>query len=918
MSDLPGGTVTFVFTDIEGSTALLQHLGDVRFSEVLTEHGRLIRSAFQKGGGQELDTQGDSFLVAFPRARDALAASVEVQRGINTSPWPGGVSLRVRMGLHTGEPLHVADRYVGLDVHRAARICSAAHGGQVLLSQTARDLVEHDLPPGVSLRDLGEHRLKDLQRPERIFQLLHAELPVDFPPLRSLDVLPNNLPIHLTSFVGRNRETAEVKRLLPTSRLLTITGVGGCGKTRLALQVAADLLEEFPDGVWLVELGTLSDSELVAQRVASAMSVREEAGRPVLATLADHLRQKQLLLLVDNCEHLVGACAHLVETLLKACPRLHVLCTSREALGVPGEIAWHLASLTLPDPHGAARPESLMQCDGTRLFIERAVVASRAFNVTDQNASWLADVCRRLDGIPLAIELAAARTTVLTVQQIAVRLDDCFRLLTGGGRTVLPRHQTLLAAMDWSYGLLSEQERALLRRLSVFAGGWTLEAAEGVCAWEGIETHEVLDLLTHLVAKSLVAMEERDGEARYHLVETVRQYCRDKLRESGEAGVYERHRNWFLQLVERAKPELQGPDQRHWLNRLEQEHDNLRAALQWSQMEPGSGEAGLTLVAGLWRFWEVHGYLIEGRGWLERMLQRTGGQVSDLRASALSGAGILAYRQGDYVSAAGFYEESLALYRQLENGRGIAFALANLGSVASQQGDHARTRSLYEESLAAVRDSGDQRDVAFALINVAGATEQLGDYARARALYEESVATFEALRDKWGMAHALNNLGLMACRQHDLASARSLHERALVLQRELSDGRGVARTLHNLADVAMQQGESAWAKSLCTESLAIRRELGDRSGIAATLERLARIAATAGDPERAARLLGAAEALRAAIGAPLPASGRADYDHTVAGVQAGLGDEGFADARVKGRAMELEEAIRYALEEPRT
>ena len=614
MSPLPSGTVTVLFTDIEGSTLLLQRLGDAGYAHVFAEHRRLLRAAFEAGSGHEIETQGDGFLVAFQSARDAVLTALAAQRAITAHPWPDGGVLRVRVGLHTSEPVGGGGAYVGLGLHRAARICSAGWGGQILLSRTTADLLENDMPEGASLRDLGEHRLKDLQRPEKVFQLLHPDVPTDFPPLRSLDSLPNNLPRQLTSFIGREREMAEVRRLLSTTRLLTLTGSGGCGKTRLALQVAADLVEAFAEGVWFVDLAPLSDPALVPQTVAATLRVREEPGRPILITLSEYLQPRHLLLVLDNCEHLVGACAELAQALLRACPHLQILATSREPLRIGGETTWRVPSLSLPDLLRLPLVESLAEYEAVRLFTDRAEVVLPGFLVTDQNALAVAQVCHRLDGIPLAIELAATRVKVLPVHQIAARLDDRFRLLTGGSRTALPRQQTLRAVMDWSYILLSEKERTLLRRLSVFAGGWTLDAAEAVCSGNRIETVEVLDLLAQLVDRSLVAVDREDAEARYRLLDTVRQYAREKLQDSGEeTEVHGRHREWFLDLAERTEPELLGPEQGVWLARLEAEHDNLRAALTWSQQEEEGGEAGLRLAGALGRFWWMRGHLTEGR-----------------------------------------------------------------------------------------------------------------------------------------------------------------------------------------------------------------------------------------------------------------------------------------------------------------
>ncbi len=458
MPSLPTGTVTFLFTDIEGSTTLLQRLGDRRYAEVLAEHQRLVRDAFAKGNGQEIDTQGDAFLVAFSRARDAVATAVAAQQALMKHPWTDGASLRVRMGLHTGEPVGATDRYVGLDVHRAARICSAGHGGQILLSDAVSGLAARDLPPGVSLRDLGTHRLKDLREPEHLFQVMHPDLPTDFPPLKSLDALPNNLPRQLTSFVGRDREMAEVKKLLATTCLVTLTGAGGSGKTRLALHVATDVLERYPDGVWLAQLAPLSEPALVPKAVASALDIPEQPARLLTDTVVDYLRSRSLLLLLDNCEHLLQACADLANVLLQACPNLCILATSREALGIAGELTYRVPSLSLPDLKRLPSPESLTQYEAVRLFVERAAFSKPGFQITSSNAAAVAQVAHRLDGIPLAIELAAARVKALPVDVIAARLDDQFRLLTGGSRTGLPRHQTLRATLDWSYNWLSEQE----------------------------------------------------------------------------------------------------------------------------------------------------------------------------------------------------------------------------------------------------------------------------------------------------------------------------------------------------------------------------------------------------------------------------------------------------------------------------
>jgi predicted ATPase/class 3 adenylate cyclase len=740
---LPTGTVTFLFADIEGSTRLLQHLGD-RYAEVLAGCRRLLRAAYQKRGAEEVDTQGDALFVAFSRAKDAVAAAVAAQRAISAHPWPDGTAVRVRMGLHTGEPLSAETGYVGLDVHRAARICAAGHGGQILLSGTTRELVQNDLPEGISLRDLGLHRLRDLAQSQHLFQVVIPNSPRDFPPLNTLDTLPNNLPRLLTSFIGREREMAEIKQLLSTTCLLTLTGAGGSGKTRLALQVAADLLEQYPDGVWFVELAARSDPALVPLTVASSLGVHEHPRQELTETLVDHLRPKSLLILLDNCEHLLVACARLADGVLRACPNVRVIATSREGLGIGGETLYPVPALPDPDPQRMPPMKDLIGYEAVRLFLERATAVVPTFTITAQNAQAVAQICHRLDGIPLAIELAAARVKALGVDQLVARLDDRFRLLTGGSRTALPRHQTLRAAMDWSFALLTEQEQILLRRLSVFAGGWSLEAAEAICPGDAIEGPDILDLLTRLVDRSLVIVEPRSGEARYHLLETVRQYARDRLLESGEAaGIRIRHQGWFLALAERAEPELRGPSQMIWLERLKTEHDNLRVALEWSKMDANSALLGVRLVGALQWFWFMfmHNY-VEGREWLQWALSRATEVPAHTRAKLLTGAGMMAWVLYEHERARALLQESLSLFRRLGDNWAIAFALHHLAHVAVAQGDFGQGTTLFEESLALFRETGDRWGLGLTLTCLGDAAIGQGDYHRAEPLLEESLTLF--------------------------------------------------------------------------------------------------------------------------------------------------------------------------------
>lgn len=762
----------------------------------------------------------------------------------------------------------------------------------------------------------------------------------------------SNLPSQTTSFIGREHESAEVTRLLGSTRLLTLTGVGGGGKTRLALQVAGGLRDTFPDGAWFVELAPLSDASLVVQTVATALGVTEEPGRTPADSLVAFAASKRLLLILDSCEHLVAAAAHLATGLLGACPSVRILVTSREPLAVAEEITFRVPSLSLPHEHAALLPDTLMSCEAARLFAERAAAIEPAFRVIPENAAAVARICRRLDGIPLALELAAAQLNTLTVDQIADRLDDRFRLLTDASRTDLPRHQTLRAAMDWSHDLLSDGERAVLRRASVFAGGFALEAATAVCAEDGVAADEIGPLVGRLVNKSLLLAERPQDEPRFRLQETVRWYGRDRLLEEGErARACARHRDWYLALAERSEAELQGADQQRWIARLEREHDNLREAIAFSLGEPSGSEA-VRLVAALWWFWHTRGYLTEGRSWLARAIGAGPTDNPRARARALYGAGFLAWRQGEFDQAQAFGRESLNIARALGNALGMAAATSLLEQVARSQGHYARAAALPEQNLAMFRELGETWGIATALISVGNAARFQGNYGRAREALEESLGLFRSANDPSGTAAALHFLALVARDQGDYARAEAAGQESVDLNRRLGDASRVAFSLHVLGLVARDQGRSALAEALLEESLGIfrdledtwgvttalvslgvaarlrgahvqaaallqeglslRKRLGDKVGIAECLEDLAAVAV--GDsPERAVRLLGAGEALRGSMGAQLPPAHRADCERAAEIALARLGREAFEHAWSAGRRMDAQRAVEEAL-----
>jgi predicted ATPase/DNA-binding SARP family transcriptional activator len=689
-------------------------------------------------------------------------------------------------------------------------------------------------------------------------------------------VLLSRIPRPVSSLVGREKEIEEVAVSLATARLVTLTGTGGVGKTRLATAVATASAENYADGIWFIDLAPLSDAALIPRAVASVLGMREEPAPSLIEALCTHLQSKSLLLVLDNCEHLLSACGHLVEALLQAAPNLRLLTTSRENLGITGEVSYRVPCLSLPDATHVPTIESLGQYEAIRLFVERARSRQAAFTLSERNSGQVLHICRSLDGIPLAIELAAAWVRALSVAEIDARLKDRFSLLTGGNRTGMPRQQTLLATLDWSCSLLTEKEKSVLLRLSVFAGGWGLEAAETVCGSDPVEQGKVLDLLVRLVDKSLVVYEQPDGVGRYRLLETMRQYTRIRLQESeGAEPARKRHLDFFLQLAEEIEPQFIGPEQIHLLARLEAEHDNLRTALDYCK-EAENGEIGLRLATALWRFWHTHGHAPEGRRRLEEALASRGAAApTELRAKALNGlAGIVLFL-GDYAAAQTLLAESLAIRRKLGNGLGVTIALNNLGTIAQQLGDFKAARSLHEEALAIYRDREDAKMVAATLVNA----------------------------------------GYAAFSQNDYQAARAYNEECLVLSRQLGDRQSVALALDNLGDIARVSGEYVLAHSHHAEALTIVLELGDQRLAAQCLEGLGRVAAEQGNPKRALRLFAFENGLRHALSTPQSATEQQQQDGYIAVARSVLSTESFEQAWSEGAAMSLEQAIQYTLYE---
>jgi predicted ATPase/DNA-binding SARP family transcriptional activator/DNA-binding CsgD family transcriptional regulator len=734
----------------------------------------------------------------------------------------------------------------------------------------------------------------------------------------------HNLPAPRTSFVGREREMVEVKRTLAMTRLLTLTGAGGSGKTRLALEVARDLISAYPDGVWLVELAPLSEPELVAQEVAGALEVQERPGQPLADTLVDALGDQGLLLVLDNCEHLVEAAAQLGDTLLDSCPRLRVLATSREPLGIRGEVLWQVPPLSLPaTTNGKSTVEGLTRYEAVRLFVDRARLRLPDFGLTEENAGAVARVCRKLDGIPLAIELATARMGALAVEQVAQRLEVSLDVLKGASRSAAPRQQTLRATLEWSHNLLSGAERALFRRLSMFAGGWTLEAAEAVCSGGGIEEEDVLDLLGGLVDKSLVvAGAAAGGAVRYRMLEPIRQYAREKLEESAEAyEVRGWHTDFFLTLAEEAEPELFGSQQGSWVERLEGEHDNLREAVS-RVLERGEAEPSLRFGGALWRFWFTRGYLSEGIRWMERVLVGGESAAAPARIEALEGMGWLTQTQGDNERAEATYEEMLKLSRELDDKGNIATALNSLGALALARGDNERSRALLEENMSVLRELEEEQNVTttlkkyqvLGLLGILTLNEE-GNYVRGAALWEECLALAREAGDTHRVAQALSNLGYAVLLQGDHERAMALCEEVLAFAHELGSAgvEYVPEALVNLGLVALGEGDHERAAASFKEALAVSQDVGRKPTVINALEGMASLAGALGEASRAAQLWGAAEAAREATDIALPPGERELHELYLAAARSRLGEELWEEALDEGRAMSLEEATEYAL-----
>ena len=920
-------TLTFLFTDIEGSTQLWETYPEA-MKAALQKHDLLLQRACLVNDALFIKSTGDGMLAVFPSAVQAACMAVEAQRSLNGADWGETGPLRVRIGAHSGEAEQRQGDYFGQPVNRTARVMALAHGGQVLFSSAAAGLLQDNLPVGFHLVDLGEQRLKDLERPERIFQLTVEDLESDFPALRSLGAHPNNLPVQLTSFIGREKEIAQVRSMLAKSRLVTLTGPGGTGKTRLSLQAAAEVVDNFLDGVWLVELASLTDPNLVPLGIASVLDVREQSGRTLADAVIDFLRYKHCLLILDNCEHLVEACAQLAGKLLTACPKLTILASSRESLGVSGEMILRLPPLAVPDLPSQDSPLEfeqtcqLQEFEAVQLFVERAQAVSAGFQLDSANVRAVVKICKRLDGIPLALELAAARTRLLPVSQIAEKLDDRFRLLTGGSRTALPRQQTLQALIEWSWDLLEEAEKALLRRLAVFAGGISLAAVEAICALDPAETWALLDCLDDLVNKSLLIAGEGNGEARFSLLETIRQFARDRLRESGEGAlVRDRHREYFTRFARDESSAINGSAMVRSLDNLESEYENLRLALDWGLENRWEGV--LDLAGSLVPYWELRAMKSDGGFWLEAVLRFSKELPppveSDLprrqaqQALLLAGLASLKISQVEHAVTVEIAESACVLARQSGDMPVLVYALGVLALTSSFAGKIEQAKEAVVESVRITRKINDPYLYArshLARPFLAGAID--GDFEKAAEMALKVVEVGQQTGNPFLIGMGYFQRGMWEMLNRDYESARQSLQAGIEMFASIKSNFLVTVLRSNLGHVERKAGNITQAACIYQQTLPRWLETGSLSSIAHHFESLAYLCLACDEAVLAAQLLGYAGVLREGSSDPRMPDEASEYQNALDQLLGSLPEADFYAATADGQALDMEAAIELA------
>ncbi len=908
-SGAPTGMVAFLFTDIEGSSQRWETHPDV-MDEVLTRHNSILTSAITTHSGHIFKTAGDEFCAAFNRASDAIRAAVDAQIALSREDFSVVSGLRVRMGLHLGEATEHGGDYFGPVVNRVARLMSIGHGGQVLISDVARAHVQGDLPEGVSLIDFGPHRLKGLAEPEHVWQLSIAGLRAEFPPLRSLNPQLNNLPMQVTSFRGRERDLEEVTLLLADHRLLTLFGAGGVGKTRLAVQAGADLLEQHPDGVWFADLAPISSGELVSSVVAKVLGISQpDDGRVDEAILA-WLKRKRLMLILDNCEHLVATVAALADAILRSCPDVRILATSRQALGITGEVVHRLPSLALPETTEGLSAQDAMGYGAIALFVDRAQASDTRFVLVDDIVPTVVDICRRLDGIPLAIELAAARVKVLSPSGLAQHLDERFKILTAGSRTALPRQKTLTALIDWSYDLLSAQEQTLFQRFSIFAGGFTLDAATAVCGGDEVAEDDVLDLVISLVDKSLVLAETGAESERYNLLESTRAYALEKLANSGaKERLAARHAAYFSEMA-RAEDQINTPlSMAEWVARAEVDLDNFRAALEWALKEGHDISLGGALAGALERVWFHGGLSAEGRWWIETALASTSQADHPAVVARLQrGLAVLSTGRRSYDSA----RKALSLYEGFNDRHGAARATGEIALSLLEMGRPEEAAAANERALATLSEFGDNRGVASALWLQGWICGNRGDPIAAHELYGQALAAFRALKDDAGVAAVLTGLAELEFQQRNAEQALRYASEALELEVRGKNATNIANNHNNIAAYCVALGDLTRAFQEARDGLAWAQKVQGATQITWACQHLALIAALRGQHPRAARLLGFVDARLEELGCERGLTERWSFETLVAALHEHLADPEMKKLAAEGGAWPEERAAEEA------
>jgi predicted ATPase/class 3 adenylate cyclase len=916
MSGLPTGTVTFLFTDIEGSTVRWERYPE-EMRLALARHDELMREGLEAQGGVIFKTVGDAFYAAFATAGTAISAAVALQRALHAEPWNTDVGpLRVRMAVHTGEAERRGQDYFGQPLNRVARTLSAAHGGQVLLSLTSAGLVRDVLPPGVSLQDLGEHRLKDIQHPERIFQLVINNVPADFPPLKTLDRHPNNLPTQLTPFVGRRKDLEALGTLLQQDdvRLITLVGPGGAGKTRLGLQVAAEGADAFPGGVYFVDLVAIRDADGLVFALAQAIGVKKGNNQTILESVRNYL-QGEILLFIDNFEQVVEA-APVVYELLVGSSQLKVLVTSRAALHLAGEHEYQVEPLVVPHYKQLPDLAELAQYESVVLFIQQAKTVKPDFHLNSANARAVAEICARLDGLPLAIELAAARVKFLPPQSMVKRLGRRLHLLAGGERNRSARQQTLRNAIAWSYDLLDTGEKTLLCQLAIFHHGCTLEAIEAVCSTTEACERDPLDLLQSLVDNSLLRLREQDQrEPRFEMLYTIREYALEQLSEAELATLRLHHAQYYLGLVEQIGPPPVGASQKRWLAQMEAEYEDIQMALDWCA-EQRQIEFGLQLVEALWHFWWLRGLLREAHKWFEKFLtaQDTAGISLKVRARALERASALACDQNEHAYAISLAEEALSIGQQLNDREMMGRAYIALAAVARHQGEYQQATFFLEESLKIRQALNDTRGTASVLNNLGNVVRQQGDLEQAASFHEKSLILFHRVGDEMAIAAVLNNLAEVEWSREHYEQAEILYGESLKLCRKLGYAWGIASSLTGLAGEAHRHEKYELAMNMYRESLALFQEMDDNTGIIACLEGLAEVIYRQNKPELATRLLAQAEVIGYGLESDISNADRDVYSSMVERLRTALGDGTFEALWTTGRTPLLEQTLTETLD----